>query len=99
VPGAVCDALLTLPRSMQSKVFKTVGCPSVPLSVCLSHRSTAAAAGFAAERASAADIDQFAGTPAACAQQQMLAASCLEPRDEARQRFVVKCFSGCCRGR
>ena len=44
----VIDAARTLVHSMRCRVYITVGCPSV----CLSHRSTAAAAvgGFAAER-------------------------------------------------
>ena len=40
------------PRIMRSRVYLTVGCPSVCLSVCLSRHSTAAATcgRFAAER-------------------------------------------------
>ena len=41
-------------QSMRSRVYETVECPSVRPSVCLSHRSTAAACGgFAAERPAA----------------------------------------------
>jgi len=47
-------ALLTLPHSTRrSRVFVTIGCPSVRPSVCLSHYSTAAAAGLRA-----GDIDR-----------------------------------------
>ena len=48
----VVDQLRTWPPNTRSGVYETVERPSVRLSVCLSHESTAAAAseGFASER-------------------------------------------------
>ena len=73
-----------------------VGCPSVRPSVCpsLSRRSTAAAAcGCTAERVACGEHRSTASTPAARAQQQMRAASCREPRDEAQHRLVLICYA------
>jgi len=70
------------PHSMRSGVYATVGRPSVRLSVCLSHRSTAATAAgvFAAERSADRRYRSIAGVlrgraAGAGAQRQMRAAS------------------------
>ena len=87
-------ALLTLPHSTRSRVFVTIGCPSVRLSVCLSHYSTAAAAcgGFASRRYPSTAL--CAGHPAARGRSTALSSKCgqchVDRRvDEARHRLVL----------
>ena len=91
---------LSLPvgYSMRSRVNVTVGCPSVRLSVCLSRRSTAAAAcgGFAeGRRYPGAAINQsiyLLPVPALsskCAR----AASCCEPRNDAQRTVLLDWMS------
>ena len=83
-----------------SRVYEMVERPSVCLSVCLSHQSTASAAcgGFAAGcPPRAGDIARQHRRPALssngahrarhCTQQQMRAVSCSQPRDEAEHRL------------
>ena len=87
------------PHAMRSRVYVTVGCPSI----CLSHLSTAAVAAcgwFAAERPACRRYRLQVRAPAprtsyrsisaagARAQQKMRVASCWEPMDEAQQRVV-----------
>jgi len=76
-----CTNLLNFrhrPHNMRSRVYVTVGCPSV----CLSHYSTAAAtcSGFAAERPRAGDIDRQRRAPDA--QQQRRRSTALSSKCE-----------------
>ena len=80
------------PRGMRSRVYVTIGCPSV----CLVHRSTAAAAcgGFAAERPADRTYRSTAAAASAqqhSAQQQMPAVSCWQPswRDWTQTCFTA----------
>jgi len=55
-----------LPHTMWNSIYVTVRCPSVSLSVCVSHLLTVAGAcsGFAAWRATCRKYRSIAGTPA-----------------------------------
>ena len=71
-----------------------VGCPSVRPSVRLcpvDRQQQRRAAACTAERGACGEYRSIASTPAARAQQQMRAASCREPRDEAQHRLVLIC--------
>ena len=91
---ACLQHVLTPQHSRPSRVYVTVGCPSVSPSVRLSHRSTAATVSdsFAAACRRYRSIAAGAVLQASCcgrgAQQQMRLASCWEPVEEA-QRWLV----------